>query len=248
MEGDIALISDAIKNASRFLLRDYYELEQLQSSNNNTVNFCNKSGQKAMHNLSEKLGKYFKQVIFDKESVKTLNIDGKAVLVETLEGFGNFTRAIPFFAIMVTLLKKKDNQIYADKSIINFPALGEMIYVEKGQGVLLEKYGSSVPGAFKLKLSQTKEIDQSIAVFDRACCAKMVQYFPNFRFYNSYTYSLLQFLSGKVDVLCIKTTAISEEGIQLFIQEIGGKMEIKQDAIIASNPALFEKICNLIEL
>ncbi|MGC0372203.1 MAG: hypothetical protein DGJ47_000910 [Rickettsiaceae bacterium] len=247
MEGDIALISEAIKSASRFLLRDYYELEQLQNSNNNTINFSNKSGQKAMQTLSEKLSKYFKKVVFDKDEVKNLDIKDKAVLVETLEGFGNFTRAIPFFAIMVTLLRKKDDRVFADKSIISFPALGEFIHVQKGQGALLERYASSMQGAMKLRTSQTKDIENAIGVFDRTCCSAMVKHIPNFRFYNSYTYSVLQFLSGKVDVLCIKNTPISVDGIRLFVEESGGRMEIKNGKIIASNISLFDKVIELID-
>ncbi|MCP5370006.1 MAG: hypothetical protein H6909_04905 [Rickettsiaceae bacterium] len=239
MEGDIALMTRAVRNASQFLLRDYYELEHLQNSTKSTINFCNKSCQKVLSKLQENLSKYFKHIIFDKDEVKGITITDKTILVEIMDGFENFSRAIPNFAIMVTLMCKKGGKIYADKSVINFPATGEMIRVEKGQGVILERYDSNV-GNLKLKMSQTSQLSDVIISVDKDCLSE-VRSFDNFRFYNAPLFSIYQLVAGKIDLVITKVNHITFEGIKLFIEEAGGKILVRQDKLIASNLPLSQK-------
>lgn len=239
MEGDIALITRAVRNASQFLLRDYYELEHLQNSAKNTLNFCNQSCQRVLAKLQENLSKYFDNVIFTAEDLQKAEFAEKSVLVEIMDGFENFSRAIPFFAIMITIMCKKNGKIYADKSVIHFPATGEMIRVEKGQGVLLERYDSNV-GTLKLKTSKTSELKDVISVFDKYFLSD-AKSFNNFRFYNSNLFAIYQLVAGKIDLVVAKVNYITIEGIKLFIEEAGGKILIKQDKLIASNLPLSEK-------
>ncbi|HJK86479.1 MAG TPA: inositol monophosphatase family protein [Candidatus Megaira endosymbiont of Nemacystus decipiens] len=243
MEGDIALIAEAARKASRFLLRDYYELERLQNSNNsNTIaNFSNKSVHKAVITLTRHLEKYFKYVIFEEKDIKQIEPDKKAVLVEPLDGFVNFSRSTALFGIMITVVKKKENQICAEKSLINFPVLGELIRAEKNCGVFLERYSSNIAGAFKLKTSSTKDIKEAVIALDNNFLS-LTKQFSRFRFYGSSTYSLFQLISGKIDAIFIRNRAMIEDGIKLFIEEAGGKVLAKPGGINASNLPLFEKI------
>lgn len=239
MEGDIALITRAVRNASQFLLRDYYELEHLQNSAKSTLNFCNQSCQRVIAKLQENLSKYFDNIIFSAEDLKKSEFTDKSVLVEIMDGFENFSRAIPFFAIMITIMGKKNGKIYADKAVIHFPATGEMIRVEKGQGVLLERYDSNV-GTLKLKTSKTSELKDVISSFDKYFLSD-AKSFNNFRFYNSSLFAIYQLVAGKIDLVVAKVNYITIEGIKLFIEEAGGKVLIKQDKFIASNLPLSEK-------
>ena len=65
MQNDTSLIVDVTRKASRFLQRDYFELENLQSSDRGTSVFCQKSYSKALQMLREGLSKYYKTIIFN---------------------------------------------------------------------------------------------------------------------------------------------------------------------------------------
>lgn len=246
IEGELALIVDATRQASRFLLRDYFELENLQISNRNNADFTQKSCMKVLQILNEKLGKYFKNVIFDVSKKDSLNLNYKAVLVETIDGFTNLTRSLPFFSIMITLVSRKDNLLVPEKSVMNFPALGEIYYTEKGRGAWIEKYNTNQPGAFRLKVSRNDNLNNAI-LSTNAASALSNKLIRNFRLYDSYSYSLAQFIAGKLDVIVLEPSEISTLGIKLFIEETGGIYIEENQKITASNSLLFEKIkhiCN----
>jgi myo-inositol-1(or 4)-monophosphatase len=244
MEGEIGLVVDATRHASKFLLRDYFELENLQSSNRNTSasSFSQKSCTKMLHALQERLGKYFNTVIFDSKELANIQFVGKAALVEVLDGFTNLTRSLPFFAVMVTILSNKDGQIFAEKSVINFPILGEIYFTEKGKGVWLERHSFNFPGAVRTRVSGIENIEDAIVSASLSFLKDKADIFNNLRVFESYTYSLALLISGKIDVIIIEPGDISLMGVQLFIAEAGGVSYKQGKKIVASNFKLHEKI------
>ena len=248
MEGEISLIAEATRHSSRFLLRDYFELESLQSSNKAaaTLNFSQKSCMKIFEALREKLGKYFSTIIFDPKDVATINFTGKAALVEVLDGLTNLTRSLPFFAIMVTILSNKNDQIIAEKSVINFPILGEIYYTEKGKGAWLERHSLNLPGSMRVRVSGTENIENAIASVNLDFLKEKKNIFDNIRIFESYTYSLSLLICGKVDAIIIEPSDISLMGAELFISEAGGVAYRDKGRLIASNFKLHEKIKSLI--
>ena len=117
MEGEVGIVVDATRQASKFLLRDYFELENLQSSTKSASasSFGQKSCTKMLQILQERLAKYFHTIIFDSKEVESSKFVGKAALVEVLDGFTNLTRSLPFFGIMVTILTNKNGQIMLNR-------------------------------------------------------------------------------------------------------------------------------------
>jgi len=242
MQGDTSLVVDATRKASRFLQRDYFELENLQASDKKTTSFCQKSCTKAVQILQENLSKYYKTVIFDAKELEGSNFFGKAALVETMDGFGNFTRSLPFFAIMVTIVSKKNGEIIADRSVMNFPALGEIYYAEKGKGAWMDRYSSNVPGSSRVRVSGANNVkDALIAVTGKNIeFAKKIS--SDIRILDSYTYSLIMLISGKVDILICDERKISSKGVELFVLEAAGSVHRQNNLLIASNFMLHEKI------
>lgn len=241
MKGEISLIIDATRKASRFLQRDYFELENLQSSEKSKEFFAQKACTKAMQILHENLSKYFKKIIFKNDEVnllKTDNANEKIILVETLDGLENFERSLPFFAIMVTLISNKNGEIKAEKSVINFPALGEIYYTEISKGAMLEKHGmiGNSTGASKMRISGTKNIKNAIiSPSSSDYLNKALEISSNVRVFSSYTYSLAMFISGKIDIFVAPVRDISFEGVKLFISESRGILSVNSDVIFASN-------------
>ena len=248
MEGEVGLVVDATRQASKFLLRDYFELENLQSSTKSASasSFGQKSCTKMLQILQERLGKYFHTIIFDSKEVSASRFVGKAALVEVLDGFTNLTRSLPFFGIMVTILTNKNGQIITEKSVINFPVLGEIYFTEKGKGVWLERNSFNFPGATRVRVSGTENIEEAIVSTSSNFLKDILDTFSNLRVFESYTYCLALLVSGKIDVIIVEPGEISLMGIELFIAEAGGVFHKHGHKIIASNFKLHEKIKHII--
>lgn len=244
MEGEVGLVVDATRQASKFLLRDYFELENLQSSTKSASasSFGQKSCAKMLQTLQERLGKYFHTIIFDSKEIVKSQFVGKAALVEVLDGFTNLTRSLPFFGIMVTIISNKNGQIIAEKSVINFPVLGEIYFTEKGKGVWLERHSFNFPGATRVRVSGTENIEDAVVSTSFDFLKSNVDTFNNLRIFESYTYSLALLVSGKIDVIIVEPGEISLMGIELFIAEAGGVIRKNGRKIIASNFKLHDKI------
>lgn len=242
MESETSLIIDATRKASRFLQRDYFELESLQSSERSLESFCQKACGKALQILHENLSKYFRTIIFDNTEASRLNFTGKALLVETLDGFKNLERSLPFFAIMVTLISKNDDEIITEKAVMNFPALGEIYYAEKGKGTWLERHSSNMAGASRVRISGTIDLQKAVISCDLEHLSIAQKISTNFRFYESYTYALSLLISGKIDALLTAPRSLSNKAIELFINESAGSFYMKNDLLLASNFKLHEKI------
>jgi myo-inositol-1(or 4)-monophosphatase len=246
MQGDTGLVVDATRKASKSLQRDFFELENLQVSEKGTASFCQKSCGRAFQTLHESLNKYYKTVIFNNDEVASADFTGQAVLVETLDGLSNFERALPFFAIMATIVTKKDGKIEAERAIMNLPALGEIYYAEKGKGAWMERLSSNVTGASRTRVSGGGNVKNIVIApsHDKMETAQKIS--SNIRFFDSYTYSLTQVIRGKIDAMIMSPRDISLPGIKLFLKESGGASAIVDDNLLASNFKLHEKIKQLL--
>jgi myo-inositol-1(or 4)-monophosphatase len=242
MEGDTRLVIDAIRQASRFLQRDFLELENLQQSEKDTVAFCRKACSKSLQVMCESLGKYYKKIIYDNKAAENLDFEDKAILIETMDGFENFTRAVPFFATMITVLVKKGDAVIPESSVINFPALGEVFYAEKGRGVYLERNSANVSGAFRVRVSGNSDMENILLALSRECFDVGEKFSSNIRLFDSYLYSLSLVLRGKADLMFCMPREISRSGIELFVSEAAGAVCIKGNMLMVSNFKLHEKI------
>ena len=88
MQNQVVLINDAIREASKFLHRDYFELENLQSSARSLRVFVDKAKTRVTENLQKSLSKYYKTIIFDSPELdlSALDFTGSVALVDALDG------------------------------------------------------------------------------------------------------------------------------------------------------------------
>ncbi|MFK7973497.1 MAG: hypothetical protein AB8B66_01350 [Rickettsiaceae bacterium] len=241
IEGEMLLVVNAIRQASKFLLRDYFELENLQTSKQNTINFSQKSCTRILQTLQKNLSKYYKTILFDSNELISTNFIGKAVLIETMDGFVNFTRSSPLFSIMVTIVSRKGDELIAEKTVMQFPALGEIYYTEKGKNAWLERDNLNIPGATRLRVSQIDNMEGAIASTSIKLL-DLAKSFQNLRVFESATYSLAQLIAGKLDVIIIQPTNMSLFGMQLFIESAAGMYQMNNNVMIASNQKIHDKI------
>lgn len=246
MQSNISLLIDSMRGASKFLHRDYFELENLQSSAKNTKAFVDKAKNRVSESLQKSLSKYYKTVVFNKEELETLDFTGSAALVETLDGTSNFERAVPFFAVIVTILVKKHDQIFADKIAINFPALSDIYYAEKGKGSWLERGASNFSsGAFRLRVSANNKLEDSLISCNYSELELAQKLSSNIRIFESIAYQISLLISGKSDCALFANNPIVTQGIELLIREAGGLSYVDNGVFVGSNYQLQEKIKTL---
>ncbi len=244
MQNNIAFLTDAMRSASKFLHRDYFELENLQSSEKNTKLFVDKAKQRVVENLQKSLSKYYKTIIFGNVSnLQDFNFDDSAALVNVLDGEANFERAIPFFALVVTILTKKHDKIFTDKIVINFPVLGDIYHAKRGKGAWLERHSSNFSsGAVRLRSSVKNKLEDTLVCCNYSELLLATKISPNIRIFESCAYQLALLISGKADVALFKNNPILTQGFELLIRESGGLSYIQNDIFIASNYQLQEKL------
>jgi len=249
MQNDTSLIIDATRKASRFLQRDYCELENLQLSERGTEGFCKKSYSKALQTVTDALSGYSQYIITNIDDVPKGDISGKVLLVEVLGDMKNFERALPFFGIMVTVISQKNTvsgKFTPEVSVINFPAFGEIYYAERGKGAWVERHASNFTGATRVRVSGVNNIENVVtAIFDNRN-NESYKNFQHIRMFDSYIYSLALLICGKIDAVIIPQALISSYGIELFTSEAGGQCADKNGLLLASNLKLHEKIKHVI--
>lgn len=236
LDGSLNLLIDALRKSSRFLNRDFFELENLQSSSRGVDGFVKKSCEKLLLELKESLGKYHKTVIFSEEEAIAASVEKEALLVELLDGYSNFARSMYFFAIIVTLVSKKDDVLHPEKVIINFPALNEIVYAMKGKGAWKENHsGNTAGGAVRARVSAVSEVKNSVIGASNEHYNKAAGISQNVRIFGSNAYLATLVASGKLDAALFPKRNLSCHGLQLLITEAGGVVSLDSDLFAASN-------------
>ena len=230
MQNQLILINEALREASKFLHRDYFELENLQSSVKSRRSFVDKAKIRVTENLQKSLTKYYKTIIFDSTELDLSGLDftGPVALVDSLDGVYNFERAIPFFALVVAILTKKQEKISAEKVAINFPILGDIYYAEQG-------------GTLRLRVSVNNKLEDSLVSCNYPQLEVAQKISTNIRIFESYAYQIALLISGKSDIALLPSKPITH-GLDLLIREAGGLSYIKNNIFIASNHQIQEKL------
>jgi myo-inositol-1(or 4)-monophosphatase len=210
----INFILQSISKSSRFLYRDYFELEMQQSSKIINKDFIQRSYSKCEEKLKEELPKYGEKLKFE---------------IIPIEAKENFAHAIPFFSIVV--IAYKDDSEIPDAAMIDFPILGESYFAEKGDGAWVVKHNSEMHNASRrLKVSK-RTSDLLLLTNDDSKQIDGVEK----RNFGSVAYSICQVAAGKADALYFEEAhSTLVKAARLFMREASG--EIKSDKpLILSN-------------
>ena len=131
------ILSRSIRIAGKFLIRDFNELENLQSSVIGTDNFVSNAVKKLKKNIQESLIKIKPNYPFDYISDKNDSDPLKNCwLISTIDGISNFKHAIPHFCISISL--KENNEIIS--SIVYDPIKDEIFQAQKEKGCYLNDF------------------------------------------------------------------------------------------------------------
>ena len=122
----------ACDKASKVIIRDFGEVENLQVARKGPRDFVTKTDKKVEEILIEELTKAKRNYSFlTEESGKIENNDKEKVwIIDPIDGTTNFLHGIPHFAISVAL--KIGNELIS--ALIHDPIKNEIFYAEKNNG------------------------------------------------------------------------------------------------------------------
>ena len=129
---NLNLMIKACEKASKVIIRDFGELENLQVSKKGPKDFVTKTDKRVELILIEELAKKKKNYSFiSEETGKILNKNRDIFwIIDPIDGTTNFLHGIPHFAISVAL--QKEGEIRS--GLIFDPIKNEIFYAEKNNG------------------------------------------------------------------------------------------------------------------
>ena len=145
----INLITRACMKASRPLIRDFGELENLQVSSKGPGDFVSSADKRTEKTIIEELQKAHPEYgIITEETgiINKSNIKNRWI-IDPIDGTMNFLNGIPQFAISIAY--EEDNEIIC--GVIFNPITNEMFCAEKGNGAYLNNTRIRVSNKKKLK-------------------------------------------------------------------------------------------------
>tara|TARA_Y100000768_G_scaffold327296_1_gene264924 strand:+ start:1488 stop:2276 length:789 start_codon:yes stop_codon:yes gene_type:complete len=143
------LITKACMKASRSLIRDFGEIENLQVSSKGPGDFVTSADKRTEKILIEELQKAHPEYGIITEETGIINKSNvkNRWIIDPIDGTFNFMNGIPQFAISVGY--EEENEIKC--GVIFNPIMNEMFYAEKGNGAYLNNSRIRVSKKNKIK-------------------------------------------------------------------------------------------------
>ena len=228
----------ACEKASKIIIRDFGELENLQVSRKGPKDFVTKTDKKVEKILIEELIKSKKNYSFITEETGKIINKNKDVfwVIDPIDGTTNFLHGIPHFAISIAL--QKDNEIIS--GLVFDPIKNEIFYAEKNNGAFFNN--NRIRASNKSNLDEClfasnsdglKSIFPKLNLRNTGCAALDLAYVGCGR--------LDGYFHNKINLWDIASGVI-------IIQEAGGKIndikdfQINKINIRAANPNIYEKM------
>ena len=145
----INLITKACMKASRSLIRDFGEIENLQVSSKGPGDFVTSADKRTERILIEELQKAHPEygIITEESGIINKNNTKNRWIIDPIDGTFNFMNGIPQFAISVGY--EEENEIKC--GVIFNPIMNEMFCAEKGNGAYLNNSRIRVSNKNKIK-------------------------------------------------------------------------------------------------
>lgn len=229
----------ASEKASKVIIRDFGELENLQVSRKGPKDFVTKTDKRVEKILMEELEKTKKNFSFiTEESGKILNKNKEVFwIIDPIDGTTNFMHGIPHFAISIAL--QKQGEIIT--GLIVDPIKNEIFYAEKNNGsyinnvrIRASKKSNLDECLFASNNDGVKSVHPKLNLRNTGCAALDMAYVGCGR--------LDGFFHNKINLWDIAAGKI-------IVEEAGGKVNRLDDLrnkidIRASNPNIYEKMLN----
>lgn len=232
----LGIVDGIFRKFSKFVLRDYFELEDLQSSAKGNSLFVTNAKTRILENLTRELNRKkedYSIKVPNKNNPIELDCIYKgesnfAFILNPIEGIGNFERANPFFAMVLAIEDIKENSIIA--SYVYAPALGSCYFAEKGKGSWVESVFDATSRARRMRVAQNNSSSSFLCLQDFVDSDNV--FTENLRIIGSSSIAACMLAAGKIDKIHLKNfDYASFVAGKLLIYEAGGKVEEGNDFI-----------------
>ena len=135
ISSNLNIMIKAVDKASKYIIRDFGEVEKLQVTKKGPRDFVTKTDKNVEKILIEELKKTKKNYSFLSEEIGSINNkDNENIwIIDPIDGTTNFLHGIPHFAICIALQSKKE----IISGLIFDPIKDEMFFAEKDKGAFL---------------------------------------------------------------------------------------------------------------
>jgi len=149
---NLNIMIKAAEKASKVLIRDFGELENLQVTQKGPKDFVTNSDKKVEKILIEELEKSRKNFSFlTEENGKIENKDKENIwIIDPIDGTNNFLHGIPHFSISIGL--QSNNEIIA--GVIFDPIKNELFFGEKNNGAYINNH--------RIRVSKKNKLDECL--------------------------------------------------------------------------------------
>ena len=235
---NLNLMIKACEKASKIIIRDFGELENLQVSKKGPKDFVTKTDKKVETILIDELTKSKKNFSFITEETGKILNNNKEVfwIIDPIDGTTNFLHGVPHFAISVALQQEGDIII----GLVYDPIKNEIFYAEKNNGAYFNNNRIRVSNKsniedclFSTNCEGIQSVYPKLNLRNTGCAALDLAYVGSGRFDG--------YFHNKINIWDIAAGKI-------IIEEAGGKVnninEFKIDKIDirASNPNIYDKM------
>jgi myo-inositol-1(or 4)-monophosphatase len=235
---NLNLMIKACEKASRVIIRDFGELENLQVSKKGPKDFVTKTDKRVEKIIIEELSKSKKNYSFITEETGKIINKNKDIywIIDPIDGTTNFLHGIPHFAISIAL--KINKEIIS--GLIFDPIKNEIFYAEKNNGSFFNNN--------RVRVSNKSNLDDCLFATNNEGIKSI---FPNFNLRNTGCAALdLAYVGcGRFDGYFHNHINIWDVAAgKIIIEEAGGKVndidkfKFNKIDIRAGNPNIYEKM------
>ena len=225
----------ASEKASKTLIRDFGEIENLQVSNKGPYDFVTNADLKVENTIIDELKKAKPNYsIISEEKGFENNRDSKTWIIDPIDGTINFLHGVPHFAISIAL--KENDEIIA--GLIYDPIKNEMFYGEKNNGAFFNNH--------RVRVSKKTELSECLFVTGGKL---MSDYEFTYRKSGSAALDLAYVAAGRYDGYFQKNLNIWDIAAGIIIlKEAGGilnEIDLTNNSgidIIGTNSNIFSKL------
>jgi len=222
------------KKASKALIRDFGEVENLQVSIKGPKDFITNTDKKVENILIKELSKKKYSIITEESGTIINESKNNFWVIDPIDGTTNFLHGVPHFCISLAFVS--DNEIIS--GVIFDPIKNEMFYGEKNSGAYFQNQ--------RIRVSKKKQLDDCLFGSNLEGIKNIDL---NMRISGSASLDLAYVASGRLDGFFQKKLNIWDiaAGI-VIIKEAGGQItpidvkKIKNHSIIASSEIIFKDL------
>ena len=228
----------ACEKASKILIRDFGELENLQVSKKGPKDFVTNADKKVEQALIKELSKKKYSIISEEQSTIIKKDSNNFWIIDPIDGTINFLHGIPHFCISLAFVSNKE----IISGVIFDPIKNEMFYGEKNSGAFFNNQ--------RVRVSKKNNLDDCLF----ASNLKGVKDLDvNLRVSGSAALDLAYVASGRLDGFFQRGLNIWDIAAGIVIlNEAGGRIspidieKIKNHSIIAASETIYKDLSNLL--